>query len=51
MYSGSYFTTSSPTLVVDDIFDDGYSKMGVVLIGISFISRDGEHFFIWFLAI
>jgi hypothetical protein len=25
---GSFFSTSSPTLLVGDVFDDGYSNMG-----------------------
>jgi hypothetical protein len=30
MYEGSFFPTSSPTLVVGDVFDDGYSNRGEV---------------------
>jgi hypothetical protein len=47
---------SSPTFVVGSVVDDGYSNrtrwnFSVVLICISFMARDGEHFFMWFLAI
>jgi hypothetical protein len=50
---GLFFLTSSPTSVVGGVFDDGYSNRGevdlsVVLICISFMARDGEHFFVCF---
>jgi hypothetical protein len=45
-----------PTPAVGGVFDDGYSNRGevescVVLNCISFMARDGEHFFMCFLAI
>jgi hypothetical protein len=47
---GSFLPTSSPALGGGGVFDDGYSNRGEVksqcgLIGISFMARDGEHFF------
>jgi hypothetical protein len=56
VYEGSFFSTCSPTFVVGGVFDDGYSNgvrwnLSVVLIHISFMARDGEHFFLCFFAI
>jgi hypothetical protein len=53
VYEGSFFPTSWPTHVVGSVFDDGYSNRGEVesycgFICISFMARDGEHFFIVF---
>jgi hypothetical protein len=53
VYEGSFFLASSPTFVVGGL-DDSYFKvwnLSVVLICISFMARDAEHFFIVFLAI
>jgi hypothetical protein len=55
VYECSFFLISSPTPVVG-VFDDCYSNrvrwnFNVVLIWISFMARDGEHFFMCFLAI
>jgi hypothetical protein len=49
VYEGSFFPASSPTFIVFGVFDDGYSNrvrwnLSVVLICISFMTRDGEHF-------
>jgi hypothetical protein len=49
VFKGSFFPTSFPTHVFVGVFDDGYSNRGevefsVVLICISFMARDGEHF-------
>jgi hypothetical protein len=43
---------SSPTFVIGGVFDDSYSnrsemECSVVLICISFMARDGKHFFMW----
>jgi hypothetical protein len=52
-----FFPASSPTFVVGSIFDASYILTGmrwnlsVILICISFMARDGEHFFMCFLAI
>jgi hypothetical protein len=51
-----FYPTSSLTPVISGVFSDDYSNRGrwnvcVVLICVSFIPRDGEHFFICFLAI
>jgi hypothetical protein len=46
---GSFFPISSPTFVVVCVLD--VSILNVVLIHISFMARDAEHFFICFLAI
>jgi hypothetical protein len=51
-----FLPTSSPIPVVGGVFDDSYSNRGewslsVVLIRISFMDRNGEHFFMCFLAI
>jgi hypothetical protein len=48
------FSTSLPTPVGGGVFDDGYStgvrwNLSKVLICISFMARDGEHFFTCFL--
>jgi hypothetical protein len=56
VYEGSFFPTSSPTPVVSGVANNGYSNRGevescVLLICISFTARDGEHFFMCFLAI
>jgi hypothetical protein len=56
VYEGSFFPTSAPAHVAGGVFDDGYSKRGemesiVILICISFMVRDGEHFFLCCLAI
>jgi hypothetical protein len=56
VYEGSFLPTSSPTSVVSGVFKDGYFNRGkwnlsVVLICISFMARDGEHFCICFFAI
>jgi hypothetical protein len=42
-----------PTFVVVGVLDDSYSNrtLSVVWIYISFMARDGEHFFMRFLAI
>jgi hypothetical protein len=49
VYEGSFFPTSSLTFVVG-VLDASYSNrrrrnLSVVLICISFMARDGEHFF------
>jgi hypothetical protein len=52
MYEDSFFPASSPTPIVGGVADDGYSNRGeVVLIYISFMARDGEHFFMCFLVV
>jgi hypothetical protein len=42
--------TSSQTFVVGGGFDDSYN-LSVVLICLSFMARDSEHFFMCFMAI
>jgi hypothetical protein len=54
VYEGSFFPTSSPTFV-GGVLDDTHSKrvtwnLSVVLICISFMARDGEHFFMCFFS-
>jgi hypothetical protein len=53
VYEDSFYTTFSPRFVVGGVFDDGYSNgvrwdLSVILICISFMARDGEHFFMYF---
>jgi hypothetical protein len=53
VYKGSFCPTSSPTPAVGGVFDDSYLTgvrwiLGVVLICISFMARDGENFVICF---
>jgi hypothetical protein len=51
MYKGSCFVTSLPAFVVVITIDSGLSNWGVVLIYISFITRESEHFFMYLLDI
>jgi hypothetical protein len=56
VYQGSFFPTSSPTHVVGcvlmmAILTGVRWNLRVVLIYISFMARDGKHFFLCFLAI
>jgi hypothetical protein len=56
VYEGSLFPVSSPTFVFVGVLDGSSSYGGernltVVLICISFLAIDGEHFFSCFLAI
>jgi hypothetical protein len=56
VYEGSFSPTASPAFVVVGVFDDGYCNgvrwnLSVVLICISFMARDGKHFFMCFLAV
>jgi hypothetical protein len=49
MYEGSFFPAFSPTFVVVGVLDDRFVKgvrwnLSVVLVCISFMARDGEHF-------
>jgi hypothetical protein len=53
MYEGSLFPVSSPIFVIVDvaILTGGRWNLSVILICISFMARDGEHFFMCFLAV
>jgi hypothetical protein len=54
VYESTFFPASLPTFI-GGVLDDSYSgvrwNLNVVLIFISFVARDGEHFFMCFLAI
>jgi hypothetical protein len=46
----SFIFTSLPTFVVCGVFNDSYSNRSeMVVICISFMARDGEHFFMCFV--
>jgi hypothetical protein len=54
VYEGSFSPTSLPTSVGGGVSNDGYSNrwnLSVVLICVSFMDRDGEHFFMRFFVI
>jgi hypothetical protein len=52
MYKGSFFPASSPTFDVGvGVFISSYSNKSVIFIWISFMAKNGEHFFFCFLAI
>jgi hypothetical protein len=50
-----FFPTSSPTFVVGGVYDDSLTgvrwKLSMLLFCISFMARDGEHFFMCFMII
>jgi hypothetical protein len=55
MMNGSFVPRFSPLFDVVCVLDGSYSNrrwnLNVILIYISFMARDGGHFFMWFLAI